>query len=252
MTFSQLCSATCAFVLALSMSGCADSDDPNNRRPKVAISLLVDLSETWHNAANDSLNRRVLTTVGNSIAGASNQLPKPISIRFHAIGDESLGREPICSATYRPSAFALRAAQADLITEREKFHRYVAIDCPEMLIALPVEGSTEIAAAIITADRALQLTKKGADRLFVILSDFKEESPVDIDFRGVDLTGSRFLLIYRTLDEDRAAPAEQKSKLRAWDRRLSNLGATVQVIDENAVLSSPKDFESFLKAFPSD
>lgn len=244
--------ALCILGTAAFLGGCAESDDPNNRRPKIAISLLVDLSETWHNAANDELNRRVLTTVGNSIAGASNQLPKPISIRFHAIGDESLGREPICSATYRPSAFALRAEQADLITERDKFQRYVATDCPEMLIALPVEGSTEIAAAIITADRALQLTKKGADRLFIVLSDFKEESPIDIDFRGVDLTGSRFLLVYRTLAEDRASPVEQKSKLRAWNRRLSDLGAEVLVIDENAVLSSPKDFESFLKVFPSE
>jgi hypothetical protein len=116
-----------------------------------------------------------------------------------------------------------------------------------MMLARPVANSTEIAAAIITADRALQLTKKGVPKIFVVLSDFKEESPVPYTFRDLDFTGSRFVLVYRTLPEDRLDPGSQRAKLRMWERRLKNLGAEVETLDENAVLSSPRDFEALLR-----
>nr|WP_314444431.1 hypothetical protein [uncultured Sphingomonas sp.] len=236
-----------AALVVLGVSGCDQSDDPGNRRPKVAVSVLVDLSETWHNPIADDLNKRVLTAVGNAIAGAANRLPRPIAVRFHAIGEASLGREPICATAYRPSAFSVGKVDPGTIRDREQFTRYVAADCPSMMLARPIANSTEIGAAIISADRALQLTKKGVPKVFVILSDFKEESPVPYSFRGLDFRDSRFVLVYRTLTEDRLDPGFQKAKLRAWESRLENLGAEVEVLDENAVLSSPKDFEALLR-----
>ena len=235
-----------AFV-ALSLAACSESDDPGNRRANVAISILVDLSETWHNSESDDKNKRVLSSVGNAVVGAASRLPRPIAVRFHAIGDASLGREPICSTNYRPSAFSVGKVQAGTIKDPEKFTRYIAVDCPAMLLAQPVANSTEIAAAIITADRALELTKKSAPRIFVILSDFKEESPTSYPFHGLDFTGSRFVLVYRTLSEDRLNPVAQKLRLRTWEKRLEKLGAEVEALDENAVLSSPKDFEALLR-----
>jgi hypothetical protein len=234
-------------LLVIALVSCKQQDDPGNRRPKVAISILVDLSETWHNPESDALNQRVLTSVGNAIAGAANRLPRPIAVRFHAIGQASLGREPICATNYRPSAFAVGKVQPGTIRDRDEFTRYVSVDCPAMLLARPVEPSTEIVAAIITADRALELTRKGVPKVFVVLSDFKEESLTPYSFRGMSFKGSRFILVYRTLNEDRIDPAWQTAKLRDWDRRLKRLGAEVEVLDENAVLSSPKDFEALLR-----
>lgn len=234
-------------LLAVVVASCADQEDPSNRRPKVAVSVLVDLSETWHNPAADGLNQRVLTTVGEALVGASNRLPKPISVRFHAIGEASLGREPVCATDFRPSAFGIGKETKGTIRKREDFARYVGVDCPALLLARPVEGSTEIVAAIITADRALALTREGVPKVFVVLSDFKEESLSPISFRGMSFKGSKFILVYRTLPEDRFDPAQQKAKLADWKRRLLRLGAEVDVVDENAVLSSPKDFEALIR-----
>jgi hypothetical protein len=231
----------------LSLNGCADAGDESNRRPKVAISVLVDLSETWYNPGTVDLDRRVLGAVGQAIVSSSTQLPLPLAIRFHAIGTASLGREPLCSATYRPSTFSLGAPEPGLITNREAFHRYVVEECPDFFLARPVEDQTEIVAAIVSAERAMQLAREDAPKVFVILSDFKEESFARYSFRGIDLTGATFLLVYRTLDEDRLNPGEQTAKLGEWRSRLENAGASVYLIDENAVLSSPRDFEATLR-----
>lgn len=233
-------------VAAFALCACQDRDDPSNRRPKIAISVLVDLSETWHNAEADNLDRRVLRAVGSALVGASNRLPKPISVRYHAIGEASLGREPICATTFRPSAFSMGKEELGIIRNREQFARFVESECPDMFMAREVEGSTEIVAAIVTADRALGLTRKAVPRVFVILSDFKEESRVGYSFRGVDLKGSKFLLVFRTLNQDRMDPALQLERIAEWKRRLSRAGAQVQAIDENALLTSPKDFEAQL------
>ncbi len=237
-------------VMALSMLSlvsCADKEDPNNRRPKVAVSVLTDLSETWHNPQSDARDKRVLSAVGEALVGAANRLPLPISVRYHVIGVASLGREPVCSATFRPSAFAVAKKDDITISDREQFARYVEQECPDMLLAKPVEPQTEIDAAIITADRALQLTRKGVPKIFIILSDFKEESATPYSFRGMDFTGSRFVLVYRTLPEDQRDPAMQKAKIAAWKRRLANLGAEVEDLDENAVVTSPRDFEALIR-----
>jgi hypothetical protein len=245
MTMRFVCFALAA--LSLLSCSCSQQDDPGNRRPKVAISILVDLSETWHNDTSDSLDKRVLTSVGNALVGAANRLPRPIAVRFHAIGQASLGREPVCATNYRPSAFSVGKVPPGTIRDRDEFTRYVSVDCPNMLLARPVEGSTEIVAAIITADRALQLTKSGVPKVFIILSDFKEESLTPYSFRGMSFKGSRFILVYRTLTEDRFDPGMQRAKLAAWDQRLAKLGAEVEVLDENAVLSSPRDFEALIR-----
>jgi hypothetical protein len=232
---------------ALVSCSCAKQDDPGNRRPKVAISILVDLSETWHNAEADPLDQRVLSSVGNAIVGAANRLPRPIAVRFHAIGQASLGREPICATNYRPAAFAVGKVPLGTMRDKKKFEAYVSTDCPNMLLAQPVQKETQIVAAIITADRALQLTRTGVPKIFIILSDFKEESLTPYSFHGMSFEGSRFILVYRTLNEDRFDPGMQKAKLAAWDQRLTNLGAEVKVLDENAVLSSPRDFEALIR-----
>lgn len=234
-------------AVLFSASCCQGNDDPGNRRPKFAVSVLVDLSETWHNPSSDALNGRVLAAIGSAIVGASKRLPKPISVRFHVIGEASLGREPICNVTFRPSAFAMGRTELGVIKDPVKFTDYVQTECPALILSRPVENSTEIAAAVITANRALQLARNGTPKVFVLLSDFKEESRGTYDFRGVDLAGSKFILVYRTLPEDRLDPALQRARIAEWKRRLTGVGAEVEVIDENALLTSPKDFEAELR-----
>jgi hypothetical protein len=207
MTIRHICLA----FTALALASCGNQDDPSNRRPKVAISILVDLSETWHNAESDELDHRVLSSVGNGIFGAANRLPRPIAVRFHAIGQASLGREPICATNYRPAAFSVGKVPPGTMRDKKKFEAYVSVDCPNMLLARPVEQQPQIVAAIITADRALQLTRAGVPKIFIILSDFKEESLTPYSFRGMSFKGSRFIMVYRTLYEDRFDPAMQKA-----------------------------------------
>lgn len=237
----------CVALLATLLFACADQEDPSNRRPKIAISILTDLSETWHNPQSDGRNKRVLSSVGEALMGAANRLPLPIAVRFHIVGVGSLGREPVCSALYRPSAFTVGKKADSTIRDRDQFARYVKDECPDLLLAKPVEPATEIAAAIITADRTLQLTREGVPRVFIILSDFKEESVTQYSFHGTDLTGSRFILVYRTLPEDQLDPAMQRAKIGNWKRRLSRLGAEVETLDENAVVTSPRDFEALIR-----
>lgn len=238
-------------VLAFLISACDSSrnqvsDDPRGDRPAAAVSVLVDLSETWHNQQSQELNRRVLRSVGQAINGAATSMPLPLAIRYHAIGSESLGRTPLCAATFRPSAFSIGRAEEGRITNRDEFRRYVEVDCPEMFLARPFEPATEISAAIVSASRALALVSPTAPRTFILLSDFKEEAAATPDLNGLDLSGAHVILLYRTLPEDRRSPGGQQSRLEDWQRRLTALRASVSVVDENAVLSSLPDFQALI------
>lgn len=235
--------ALCAF----SLTACADKDDPNNRRPKISISILTDLSETWHNPSSDARNKRVLSAVGVAISGASNQLPSPLAVRFHVIGSGSLGREPVCSTLFRPSAFMIGKKDPGIIQDAKQFARYVQDECPDMLLSKPAEGATEISAAITTADRALRLTQAKVPKVYIVLSDFMEEAATSVEIEPNSLKGARFILVYRTLRTHQLDPALQMNKIMDWRRRLASLGAEVQVYDENAVVTSPRDFEAVIR-----
>ena len=235
---------------ALSVGSCggdAPNPDPRSRRAASSISVLVDLSQTWHNPpATEEMNRNILRRVGQAIVGAAPAMPKPIAIRYHAIGEASLGRTPLCVAVYRPATFRVRRQSEEVVADRRTFSNYVTEECPLMFLSHPPEQQTEIAATIISAYRASALLREDARRTFVVLSDFKEETPTHFSFDGIDLAGSRFILVYRTLDEDRRAPGPQEARLSAWEQLLTGLGASVSRIDENAVLGSPQEFQMLL------
>jgi len=240
-----------AALLLVSCGGSdADPDDPRGRSAASGIAVLVDLSQTWHNPpATEEMNGRILRRVGDAIVRGAPTMPMPIAIRYHAIGEASLGRTPLCVAVYRPTTFKLGRRRAEeVVTDRATFERYLTEECPMMFLARPAERSTEIGAAIVSAYRASALLREGAKRTFVILSDFKEETPAQVSFDGIDFSRARFLLVYRTLDEDRVQPVLQQARLRAWESLLRSLGAEVIPIDENAVLGSPQEFQILLGA----
>ncbi|MFC7499025.1 hypothetical protein ACFQRC_07295 [Enterovirga sp. GCM10030262] len=238
-------------VFALALAGCDGRDNTNStegdgRRPESAISVLVDLSETWHNPISRALNQRLFGNVGTAIARSAYDLPLPLSVRYHIIGSGSLGRQAPCAADFAPSTFSIGETPPGTIRDRDQFRRYIAVDCPELLLAQPAEPATEISAAIVSAHRAAALLAPSAPRTFILLSDFKEEAAAMPALGALDLRGIRFLLVYRTLPEDRQQPDAQDARLAIWQRRLEASGAAVILVDENAVLSSFTDFQALI------
>jgi|GEM_PF-3414607 len=240
------------FTAALFSAGCSDQADKRGRRPESVVVTLVDLSATWHNSTNDAANLQLLDAVGRAVYGASMSLPKPIAVRFHAIGSRSLGRAPLCHAVFRPSAFSIGAKDENTISNREEFKSYITSQCPQFILSKTIEDETEIAASILTADRALALTSASARKVFLVLSDFKEETSSSAGFRGVNLSGYHFILLHKTLPEDQLDPSLQSSRLNGWKRRLSELGAQVDVVDESAALTSPQDLQALIGMKPDD
>ena len=215
------------------------------QQPLSSVSILVDLSATWHNAKDDPRNLQLLGSVGHAIAGAARLIPKPMVVRYHQIGQDSLGREAICQVSYRKSLFGF-AATDGVITSEHDFLQYVAVQCPQVLVHQPVQPTTEITAAVVTAMRATEMTGADIPKFLIILSDFKEESPTAYSLRDISLRGVRIVMLYRVLPEDRRRPAGLNTRLAAWRNAFTAAKARVRLFEDIAV--NPADLQSVLES----
>ena len=206
------------------------------RRPQAAVSVLIDFSETWLNPEALAQDRRVLEIVGRAIVAAAPKLSKPLMVRYHAIGADSLGQAPICTVDYRKSLFGIRAA--DLVTSEDEFARYLTLECPRFVTSRRPQVATELSAAVVSAARATAMAGPAIHRTMIILSDFKEETLAPVSLDSVALRGTRVLMLYRTLPEDRRYPAGLDQRIDTWKRKLRARGARVAAFDENAAASA--------------
>jgi len=231
-----------AILLLVWAVPCAARDEV----PGAVISVLVDLSATWHNPRSTGYNAGVLKSVGATIAQASIELPKPVSVRFHVIGKASLARPPICRRDFRPSLLGLGASATTEIKPKA-FRDYLTGFCPDFILHQPPEPETEISAAILTALEATAMVSRGTPRILIILSDFKEDTKVRYQLGRADLTGARAILLYRTLPEDRANIAGQRARVQYWRRLLERHGAKVSDFADSTPSCSPAEFETLIE-----
>ncbi len=212
------------------LGGCAEASAS-------AVSVLVDLSETWNNPGSREINERALCLLGEGIVAAVPSLPPPLSLRYHAIGTASLGKPPLCAMDFRHALKGFRHTPG-VVTDLPSLKAYLTVECPQTIAAMPSQPDTEIAAALISADRAIAILGSQVLRKIIILSDFKEESLAAFDLGEVHLRGVHVLMLYRTLPEDRRDPAPQTARLATWSKRLRKAGAAVRSFDDNAITAS--------------
>lgn len=217
---------------------CAEiADDPEALC--VAVDVLVDLSATWHNANDEAVNERLLRTVGGSLVAAAADL-YPIKITYRIIGEQSLGRPPICRVIYRQSSIGGLGGNEIVIARRlgeprpgqNTLQNFLQNDCPSGLLMSRMEDVTLISSAVKTSSESMSQYDEQVAQRIIILSDMKEEPPQPLAFENVDLTGVDILLLYRTLSEDQERPAERDRRLDEWTSKLENAGARVIRMDD--------------------
>lgn len=231
----KLSSAAAAVVAVLMLASCSS--------PKMAqstVSVIVDLSGTWNNEDSRVHNTQLLTTVSDAIVTGASSLPRPMAIRYHAIGAGSLGRPALCTADYRRKMFRSRADQSEthFFTTRDSLQEFLD-QCAQRVAASPMEMETDIATAVVTAQRATGLAP-GARHVFILLSDFKADRAAPEALAPDLLNGSSVVLIYRTLPEDKAHPAGLDARITAWTETLRRAGARVVVAFDEGAVESPR------------
>ena len=228
------------------------------RQPATIVSILVDLSQTWHNQESLTRNRRLLASVSKAIADANAALPKPILVSYRIIGENSLTKDAFYITRFAPSLLAKTdadsAASIGVFRQRLAGPRTgwtaaagpVAYDpVPLTMLRLQPEQRTEIMGAVIAARRADALAASDAVRMMFVLSDFKEDS------RGAykltdSLKGYRIVLIGRVLGEDAKDADALNKRTTAFKKALTARQATVRIFEESAVLQSPADFAGLI------
>lgn len=229
--------------LAASISSC-DQSPLGGEAPRSEIFVLVDLSETWHNAQDDTpRNARILAEIGEGIAIAAENAEPPILVQYRIIGAQSLGREPICNVTYVPTLVGGGGLDPSRVTSLRKLRAYVGADCPRLLIAQPAEPTTEITAAIASVSSKPQ--PKGTKRYLIIASDFLEEATAPEPLPAEALVGTKALLLYRPVSSDRLRGGELASRMDAWKTKFQDVGAVVTSMPDGGIGRS--DVSSFLE-----
>ena len=214
-------------VVAALVAGCGKQTPLGGEQAQTEVYVLVDLSETWHDpaqAAKEAVNRQLLQEVGEGIALVAEDAEPPVLIQHRIIGANALNRQPACSVTYMPTLVATRRDNTRL-SSLKKLRAYIGVDCPRVLLAGPAEAVTEISAAI--ASVATRPKPPGANRFIVIASDFKEEAVSPEPLSPGSLTGTKVLLLYRPVPEDRRNGGEMQARVQTWRKLLENLGASV-------------------------
>lgn len=219
---------------------------PRTFAPSAVISVLVDLSKTWHNPQSSAYNQQLLGQVGRAVVGASQRLPKPVAVRHYVIGSASLARPPLCNIMYRPSLIGFGDAESGVQSNFRQFTQYVAASCPRLLLAQPYEPMTEIAAAITTALDANAMVAPDVSRVMVLLSDFKEESAVRTRLARSGLKGVRVILLWRTLPEDRREPSGLTKRVNYWKQFVRGHGGTAYAFADTAVANSPAELQALI------
>lgn len=219
----------------------ANAATARSRPPEAIVSVLVDLSATWHNRGSLAYNNQLLGSVGRSIGSAAVSMPKPLSVRYHIIGTASLGRQPICRVDFAPSLLGFGAAEPFVQRDRLAFSKYLSADCPAHTLRQAPEPTTEITAAILAAKEAMALTPASVPRVYIIMSDFREEGPSGFTLKGVNFNRSRVILLWRTLREDKIDPAQLSARVKLWKDELARHGARVSAFSDSAAIASPDD-----------
>lgn len=221
------------------------------RAPNSAVTVLVDLSATWHNDASHQRNRKLLQAIGTAIVNSQARMPKPMQVSYRIIGSNSLSRDGFYQLNFAPTLMGRTtpdtAAQLPVFTQRlsgpprgwTAANGPTALDpVPLTMLRLPPEQRTEIMGAVIAARRADALLDRDAPKRMIILSDFVEDSQGE--YRLTDsLRGYRIWLIGRVLPTDSRQSDALQQRMAAFRKSLQARGASVQSIEESAVLASP-------------
>lgn len=231
--------ATLGVVLIAAPLPAAEPED----LPQSSITVLVDLSETWHNPASLPQNRRVLSAVGRAIASAAERLDPPIAVRYLAIGDMTFLQEPLCEAVFNPKLIASRAAKNTVFSSRTSFAKYVETDCVEFLLSRSKQPFTDISGALDSVARLTEF-QGGPARRVIVLSDMVEDRRKGQGNVALALSGLDFIVVYRTLPQFRQNPAGLDALLKGWDKTLTGAGGHARFISDVALV--PGALESLL------
>lgn len=214
--------------------------------PETVVSVLVDLSATWHNGTSKAYNDQLLESVGTALSSAAIVLPKPISIRYHAIGQATLDRPSLCRIDYRPNILGFSSPGVE--SDSTRFQAYLVQKCPLYILSNRPEPVTEIAAAIQSSLQATAMVSNHAVRVMLILSDFKEETKVHLALLPRTLAGVRIIMLWRTLPEDRRNPAELDKRIALWKAYLAGHGAKmVSAFADDTAIYSPAEFAALIE-----
>lgn len=227
--------AIAALVVCVSLFGltACGGGTPASDLPVEQVSVLVDLSETWHNDQAGERNFDVLAELGYGIAQYAVERDPPFAIQYFVIGRGSLEREPECDTLYLPGMTGGRKSDPDYLVRRpKKLRTALGMTCPYKLLGLKPEPLTEIWAAIATANA--QPHGPRTRRTIIIVSDFLEETLSAPD-RDIDLNGIHVLMLYRPLSEDQLIRGSMRQRLDQWSRLLVNRGATVETLPDTAL-----------------
>lgn len=205
-----------------------------------AVSVLVDLSATWHNSASRRYNQRLLRSVGQAIVAAAQRLPRPIAVRYQIIGSGALNREPLCAVNFNPKLFAFgKANDPSEISDKAQFERYLTDYCPQYVVTRPAEATTEIGAAIIASQQAIAMMATSVPQALIILSDMKEDTQAVADLSGIGLSNTRVVILFRSLAEDARRPSPEPDRIRPWRKVFRKHNArSVTVRPDTAIVGS--------------
>lgn len=202
-----------------------------------SVSILVDLSQTWHNERDLKQNQLVLAAVTEAAVQLGALFTPPTHIRVLPIGDASLLRPPLCEAIFDPKLISSSSGNGSVFTQERALRRYIKDDCITFVLSRSREDFTDISGAIDSAARMAAL-QPGTERAIVILSDMLEDLPAGQIPSDLALQGYRILIVYRALETDRKQPALLNERLSDWKARLSNAGAEVEVVADQGITAA--------------
>jgi len=231
-----------ALLCVAVLTGCSDRGGDDGA-PGTSITVLVDLSSTWHNEANRQRNQRLLDAVGNSIGSAGVAMQRsalPVSVSFLSIGDGTFLEEALCSARFKPQL--VQPPGDDTFINHHRFVTYLVDECASFILELPEEPMTDITAAITSAARGQSLAQPETE-IIIILSDFREERSSDFMLQQNDIEGRHFLLLYRDIGED---PAVLDDRVRDWNTRLTELGGHVLSVADTNVNDQGSSLQAYI------
>lgn len=189
------------------------------------ISVLVDLSSTWHTPSQKKENEKILSLVSATIMSLANEYEPPIAIRYYPIGNRSLSQPALCEVVFVPKLLAGQLSTIEVNTP-QKLREYLFDSCTPHVLAQPQARFTDISGAFDTVGRMMK-GHPGAKHSIIALSDFKEELAPGQKAATPILSSAQVALLYRVLDEDKPNPKQVDIRVTQWSQRLQSAGAKV-------------------------
>lgn len=224
--------------------------DPQDRDAiKTSVSVLIDLSRTWHNTKDKARNKDVLDSVFSAVATAADDV-QPMSFRVHPIGEASLNRPVYCSVTYAFNFFGGGGPRdPNTLKDRKKLLAYLTGEtgCTDQILRLKPEGRTEITSAIVTAVRSNELRPALSRQILVILSDLQEDPISDYNLDLLNLKSVQILILYRALSDDQIVQSLLDKRVEEWKQKLRARGAKVQAAMDTAAAAGGGDIARILR-----